>query len=173
MTHAQQVTAEVVYQTDPRMPWYVRRYGCRWRSLAMMAELVAGQALTLMQLLELLADNRQNERILTVNLQEGPFMMCGPDEHGIINGAFRLLEAPYHGRQVGMIDAEGDITMWSPNTWEYQVIHWATAGPDGHYSVGDKTGAEILDPFDPEQADYELTKTEVRRRLLYRIWRRA
>jgi hypothetical protein len=183
MTHAESVLADVVYQTDPRWPWYVNRYGCRWRSIANIAELVAGQALTFSKLADLLDTCREHPKILTVNTSGGPYMMCGPDEHMIGNVAFDLLGAGYRLRQIGIMTPEGREILYAPVSWQYQIIHWQTAGPDGHYSVGDRAGAEIFDPWNNDEltpdllsrmhlrSDYRMVKRDIRRRLLYRVWR--
>ncbi|AFG37622.1 hypothetical protein [Spirochaeta africana] len=160
MTFAQRIQNEIIYQTDPRLPWEVNRYGCRVMSLIAIPQFVTGKALTIEQVTALLERGRREPDVIVNDL-----MRAGSGEHWLIDQAFQLLGSDRRGRQVG----------WNPEhvqtvPWEYMIAHWQTDGADGHFTLHDRREVEIYDPHNPEQAGSEINKHRIIRRLLYSIW---
>ena len=157
MTHAKQIKDCILHDTDPRFTPAINRYGCRVFVLLAIPQFVVGKCLSVAQVLDIIERGRQVPYVIVTDT-----MMCGADEHWLINEAFRVLGVQRVGRQVG----------WEPKhiigrEWQYMVGHWATAGADGHFTLFDRGQKEIYDPHDAEQAGYKIDKRRIVRRLLY------
>jgi len=160
VTHADQIHDCILYQTDPRFSPTINRYGCRVFTLLAIPQFIAGRCLSVKQIKDII-EQGQIQRYVIVNAQ----MLCGADEHWLINEGFRALKIRRAGRQVG----------WDPEhiktrRWQYMIAHWETAGPDGHYTLFDRGQKEIYDPHDSRQAGYTIDKRQIVRRLLYSTW---
>lgn len=160
MTHAEKVNECIIYQTDPRLPYKCNRYGCRVFTLIAIPQFIAGECLTVPQILELVD---RGEKVDGVIVNEN--MKAGKNENLLIDWAFDTLKCPRHGRQIGW--KREHITT---REWQYMIGRWATDGADGHYTLFDRAQKEIYDPHNPHQAGYEINKKEITRRLLYATW---
>ena len=160
LTHAEMIRNTIVQQTDPRLTEAHNRYGCRLMCLLAIPQFVSARVLTVPQILDITERGRSTPRVI-VNDK----MRCGPDEHLLINWAFAALRSLRRGRQVG----------WTPEheqsvQWEYMFAHWRTRGPDGHFTLHDRTKTLLYDPHNPLQAGYSVDMLEIARRLYYRTW---
>ena len=155
MTHAKQIHDCIVRQTDHDLPWPVRRYGCRAMTLLAIPQFVTGKCLTIDQVKSLLDRGRETPRVIVSDK-----MMCGPDEHLLINWAFMLLGVNRRGRQVGWLPEHKTTVQW-----EYMIKHWRTDGQDGHFTLHDRNGVLLYDPHEPPLPMYA-----VNRELYYRTW---
>lgn len=160
MTYADRVRKDIIYQTDPRLPENVRRYGCRVFSLLAIAQFVSGKALSAEQINDITERGREYPEVIVNDI-----MRCGIDEHLLINWAFDALGNGREGRQVGWTEEHLHTV-----DWEYMIARWKTDGPDGHFTLFDRAQIELYDPWNPEQADYKINKREIAQRLLYRTW---
>jgi hypothetical protein len=160
MSHADQIHDCIRYQTDPRFSPAINRYGCRVFALLAIPQFVAGKCLSVRQIIDITERGRA-QRYVIVNDN----MMCGADEHWLINEGFRVLGVLRAGRQVGW-----DSEHIKLRKWQYMIAHWETAGDDGHFTLFDRGQKEIYDPHDPRQADYAIDKRKITRRLLYATW---
>ena len=160
MTHAEQIADDIVKQTDPRLSAAVNRYGCRAMCLLAIPQYVAGRALSAEQVADILARGRHVDNVIISDK-----VRTGAAEHWLINEAFRLLGVDRRGRQVGWTDAHVDSV-----AWQYMISHWATGGPDGHFTLMDRGQNELYDPHDPAQAGYEIDKRQIIRKLVYATW---
>ena len=163
MTHAERVSGCILKQTDPRFPWGVRRYGCRVMCLLAIPQFIAGKCLTDGEINAIIDRGRNTEHVIKTDT-----MLAGRDEHKLIDWGFETLGVKRRGRQVGWKPVHLDT-----REWEYMIVHWETAGPDGHYTLHDKRGEMIYDPHDPMQAGYEIEFRRVARQLLYATWEAA
>lgn len=162
MTPADQIRDCILYQTDPRFPYEVNRYGCRVFVLLAIPQFVEGKCLEIEQALNIIAHGRAHDGVITTET-----MMCGADEHMLIDWAFEALGSTRHGRQVG----------WAPehvarSNWQYMVQQWQTsgAGADGHYILVDRAQKLIYDPHNAAQAGYAIDAKKILRRLTYATW---
>ena len=160
MTHMEQIRECLLFQTDPRLPYPINRYGCRVMVLLAIPQVIVGECLSVEQVLDITEKGREFPGAI-VNDR----MKTGAEENRLIDWAFEALGSNRHGRQVG----------WNPEhiidrTWQYMICHWETAGPDGHYTLFDRAQKEIYDPHDPKQAGYEIDKRKIVRKLLYKTW---
>ena len=160
MTYFDRVKKDIVYQTDPRLPENVQRYGCRVFSLLAIAQFVSGNALSAEQIQIIVNKARVMPQVIMNDK-----MFCGSKEHKLINMAFLALDNRREGRQVGWTE-EHLYTV----DWEYMIARWRTDGPDGHFTLFDRAQIEIYDPWNPEQAGYEINRRGIEQRLLYRTW---
>jgi hypothetical protein len=163
MTYAERVNQCILKQTDPHFPWEMRRYGCRVMCLLAIPQYVSGRCLTDGQINKLIDAGRNTPDVITTD-----HMLAGREEHRLINWGFEVLGNNRHGRQVGWKPIHLDTV-----EWQYMIVHWDTAGADGHYTLHDKRGEMLYDPHDPMQAGYDIDFKGVRRQLLYATWEAA
>lgn len=156
MTHGKIVSSCIVKQTDPRMPWAVRRYGCRAMCLIAIPQYVMGECLGLQEVMSII-----NRGLATPKVIVNDKIRCGASEHLLINWAFDLLRSDRRGRQVGWLPEHKDTV-----DWEYMIRHWRTDGLDGHFTLHDRNGNPVYDPHEPQLPLYE-----VARELYYHTWR--
>ncbi len=155
MTHADQIRDCIHHQTDPEFDYAVNRYGCRAFVLMAIPQFIEGRCLTDEQILNIIAHGRATENVITTET-----MMCGTDEHLLINWAFEALGSKRTGMQVG----------WTPEhvalpNWQYMIGHWQTGGADGHFTLFDRAQKEIYDP-----SRQRIDKRKIIRRLMYATW---
>ncbi len=157
MTHGDKIRDCIRYQTDPAFDYAVNRYACRVFVLLGIPQFIVGACLTVEQILNIIAHGRATQDVITTET-----MMCGMDEHRLINWGFEALGSARTGRQVG----------WNPehvirDNWQYMILHWETAGADGHFTLADRAQKEIYDPHNAAQAGYSIDKRKIVRRLMY------
>lgn len=160
-------------QTDPEFPYEIRRYGCRLMSMLAIPQLYLQRPLSHSQVMAIYLMGKTDPTVI------GPCCKTGKNEHHLMNHALRLLGRPeLRCRQVGRMKGE-DIVYWNARVpYHYIVCHWATLGPDGHWTLADHEGFEVYDPWDAAQATgisgledrYVIRKQVVDKRLLYRVW---
>lgn len=155
-----------IKQTDPGLPGEFHRYGCRYMCLYTIPQIFAGLQISDKDCLADYIRLKKNPEIVGID------MLTGLKEHLIISTAFDRLRYPYRGAQIGVIE-DGKTTKWG---WAknykvtYKLLHWATNGADGHYTIAAPNGIELYDPHDPVEAGYAIDKKHIIRELLYSVW---
>lgn len=160
MTHGERVRRCIVKQTDPRLDPMVNRYGCRVMCLLAIPQFVCGKCLSVDQVQDIIDQGK-----LVPNVIVNDKLRAGSREDWLINQGFLDLNEHRHGRQTGWLPSHVET-----RPWEYMIVHWKTTGPDGHFTLHDKLEQMIYDPFDVEQAGYDIKLVEIQRKLVYATW---
>ena len=154
---------EFVLQTDEGLAENVREYGCNMRSLQAIAEVESGKRLSVVQVgyLYHLAAGTQTMSY-TCEVKKPKY---------VIGDAFRLLKWPSSGIQVGRIIEETTYFWWGEPyiPWDYTVLEWSTkeGAVDAnrrHFTLGNRKGEELFDPFPGVNKAYLISK------LLYQVY---
>jgi hypothetical protein len=158
---------DLLKQTDKRFPGGIQRKGCRLFTLLAIPQVYLGLPLSGEQIMEIYRAAAEDPTVMM------PICWMREREHVVINAAFRALgSTDLVGRQVGRL-VKGEPLFWPSvrgDSWDYQVLHWVTDYPDGHWTLGNRDGVEIEDPHDSHQAGYPINKRFIDGRLLYRVW---
>ena len=160
-------------QTNPYFPQEVRRYGCRFLTMLAIPQLYFQRALDVPQIMGIFRLGKSDPTVISENCH------TERNEHFLMQYALAVLSKPtYRCRQVGRMKGP-EVVWWNVvSSFQYMVCHWSTIGLDGHWTLFEKDGIEIYDPWDAEQAvgiegledHYRIRKQVVDKRLLYRIW---
>jgi hypothetical protein len=150
----------MIYQTDPRLTRELNLWGCRVMALLAIPQFVVGRPLSVSQILSIVHQGRQMDGVI-VNDK----MRAGGQEHELIRLGFAALGVNRTGRQVGWKESMRELV-----DWDYMIYRWTTKQGGQHFTVADRDGREIYDPYNEEQATYPLTKSEMVQPLLYRTW---
>lgn len=159
---------DLLAQNDERLPYAVRRWGCRFMSLLAIPQLYIGEPLLAHQVVLLFERGVDTPGVIVND-------MCrmGREEHLVMWWAAEMLGHPEaKARQVGELRERREVFWSEPYPWQWIIGHWITGGPDGHWTLWDRRGAEVYDPWDPEldpRGDV-VEKREVDRQLLYYAW---
>ncbi len=154
----------MIAQNDRRLNRKINLYGCRFRSLQAVAEMFSGRRLSAEEVEAAYDEHVQNPEIMNENCR------CGTQEHHIVNKAFTALGCLNTCRQVGSMQ-DGIPVGWDGNEvdFDFMILHWATQTPDGHFTLANKEGEEIFDPWN-ESFDAPLGKKYIQRKLLYKVF---
>ncbi|MGL4524536.1 MAG: hypothetical protein ACRCVN_03315 [Spirochaetia bacterium] len=150
----------MISQNHPENKKEIQLYGCNFRCLQAIAELSCDKFLTSFEINALHTKNSQNSKVIGKNC------WCGPNLHQITDAVFAHFGHPYTCRQVGGVDAKGEV--WGRQEGDFVVLHWNTNFPSGHFTLADKDGKEIWDPHSLEYGK-DLGKTSIRKKLFYSI----
>lgn len=154
--------AMMIKQNDKRLHEQIRATGCNFRSLQAMAEVISGKILTAQQINKAYDDLTQNPKVLAKDCT------CGPQLAQIILRAMHDLDYKGSAAQVGSI-IDGNKGYWGGySDHNFCVIHWNTKYPTGHFTLADKDGQEIFDPYDATLSG-DLGKSSIRKILLYKV----
>lgn len=154
----------MIAQNDRRLNKLINLYGCRFRCLQAVAEMFSGKRLTAEDVESAYREHIKNPQIMNKNCR------CGTEEHHIVNKAFHLLGCRNSCRQVGII-RDGLPVGWDGEAvdYDFMILHWASQTADGHFTLADKEGVEIFDPWS-ENFDAPLGKKYIQRKLLYKVF---
>lgn len=152
---------KMIAQNDKRLRKEINLYGCRFRCLQAIAEITCGKTLTAEQIEDAYNIFSVQPKIMNRNCR------TGADEHFIIEHAFKVLGSNQKARQHGSHVLTTN-ERWSAQSGDFIILHWSTNTSDGHFTLADKNGKEIFDPWD-EEISGSLSKKTITRKLYYKV----
>lgn len=152
---------KMIAQNDKRLRKEINLYGCRFRCLQAIAEITCGKSLTAEQIEDAYNIFSVQPKIMNKNCR------TGPDEHLIIEHAFKCLGSTKNARQHGaFVATTGE--KWAAQFGDFIILHWSTNTSDGHFTLANSGGKEIFDPWD-EKIGGSIGKKTITRKLFYKV----
>ncbi len=169
-------TSSILKQNTPGLfPEHIKRFGCRAFSLLAIPQIHTGKRFNCDQIIDLIYRAMHYPGEMKGSSWTGilgPCLEAGQQERILLRWAFELLERPaLRCIQVGRVKA-GRCVWWNHRVpYQYIIGHWDTGHDDGHWTLRDRDGVEIYDPWDPYSSPYTLMKKTITdKQLLYYVW---